>query len=156
MFRLLMAAFLFLAPLSARAGEVLATYWTNSGSLPPEYAWDVTVTIEATGKVTLRRCTGYETSGPACKTRTGKANAAQLEAIRLAVADSGLLEKPAREAEDFPIGGGSSGGEVLIDGQSVELPPFPADPDVKRVAAVLSAVYAAIPERLRARYIEAN
>jgi hypothetical protein len=150
------ALLLSLAP--ARADDLLATYWASSGSLPPEYAWAVDVTITTSGKVTLKHCRGYETEGPACTTRTGKAGAARLNAIRQAVADSGLLERPAREAppEEIPIGGGSSGGSVVIDGQTVRLMAFPRADDAGRVAGVLAAIHAAIPSRLVRRYIEGN
>jgi hypothetical protein len=147
-----------LAAAPARADTVLATYWANSGSLPPEYAWSVDVTITDTGKVTLKRCKGYETEGPACTTRTGKANAAQVQAIRLAVDESGLLANPAREAppEEIPIGGGSAGGSVTIDGQTATLMAFPRGEDSARVRKVLSVIYAAIPQRLAKRFIEGN
>ncbi len=116
------------------------------------------VTILASGKVTLTHCKGYVTEGPGCTTRTGKANAAQIEAIRLAAAESGLIATPAREAppEEIPIGGGASGGSVTIDGQTIQLMAYPRAEDAPRVAKLLSVVRAAIPERLVKRYIEGN
>jgi hypothetical protein len=132
----------------AQEGGVLAEYWASSGSLPPEYAWSVSVTIHADGRVILKRCKGYEKEGPACKTRKGRAEAAGLDAIRAAVAASGLVETPARQAEDIPVGGGSSGGAVYVEGAKVDLPAFPAEPDAPRVGAVLSAITAAIPDKL--------
>jgi hypothetical protein len=153
-----LAALLTLVPTLAAADQTLATYYASSGSLPPEYAWSVDVTITDTGKVTLKHCKGYETEGPACTTRTGKANAAQIEAIRIAVAESGLLETPAQEAppEEIPIGGGSSGGSVTIDGQTVTLMAFPRSEDANRVGKVRAVIYAAIPPRLAKRFIEGN
>jgi hypothetical protein len=152
------AAILCLTFTPAWSDEVLATYWANSGSLPPEYAWEVTVTISEAGKVTLKRCKGYETEGPACTLRTGKAKEAQLAAIRQAATESGLLETPAQEAppEEIPLGGGSTGGSVTLEGQTVTLLAYPRAEDAARVARVLSAIYAAIPARLAKRFIEGN
>ena len=143
---------------AAAAEQELATYFASSGSLPPEYAWDVTVTISDAGLVVLKHCTGYETEGPACKTRKGKASPAQVDAIRAAVRDSGLLQDPAQEAapEEIPLGGASFGGTVTLDGTTVTLWAFPRAQDRDRVARVLATVEAAIPERLRRRFIEGN
>ncbi len=154
----ILAVSLALAPTLSAADSVMATYWANSGSLPPEYAWSVDVTITDTGKVTLKHCKGYETEGPACTTRTGKANAAQIEAIRIAVSESGLLDNPAQEAppEEIPIGGGSAGGSVTIDGNTVTLMAFPRSEDANRVGKVRAVIYAAIPPRLAKRFIEGN
>lgn len=155
---LALATALLLAPGLATAETAFATYWANSGSLPPEYAWSVDVAITDSGAVTVKRCTGYETEGPACTTGTGTASAAQLEAIRQAVTDSGLLTSPAREAppEEIPIGGGSTGGSVTMDGQTVTLMPFPHAEDIDRVHAVLTAIAAAIPQDLAESLIEGN
>ena len=149
---------LALSPLAAQAqdAEVLAEYWTDSGSLPPEYAWDTNVTIFADGKLTLKHCTGYETEGPACKTRTAKVTEDQLAAIRTAAQESGLADKPATQVEDdmIPIGGGVSGGYVLLDGQKIDLIAFPVEADAARVRPVLQAIHDAIPERLRHRFMD--
>lgn len=141
------------APLHA---QELATYWANSGSLPPEYAWDVTVTIQADGQLVLKHCKGYETEGPACKTRKAKVAPAQLDAIRTAAAEADLLATPARQTEDIPVGGGSSGGSVTINGEKRDLPAWPIEADAERVGNVLSFIYAAIPARLATKFIEGN
>lgn len=141
-------------PLPASA-QGLATYWANSGSLPPEHAWNVNVTIAADGTLVLKHCTGYETEGPACKTRKAKVDAAQLDAIRAAVAEADLVATPARQAEDVPPGGGSAGGSVILDGETVVLPAWPVAQDAERVAAVLNAITAAIPARL-GRFMSGN
>ena len=70
-----------LAALTATAAigqdaPVLAEYRTDSGSLPPEYAWETSVTILEDRQLTLKHCKGYETDGPACKTRKATVSAA--------------------------------------------------------------------------------
>lgn len=102
-------AFLIVLALPVQADEpapVLADYWTNSGSLPPEYAWETSVLIREDGQLELKHCRGYETEGPACKQRKAKVPATALEAIRTAATDSGLLEEPARETDAPVVGGG--------------------------------------------------
>ncbi len=148
-------AFLLALPFPASAQQ-FASYWANSGSLPPEYAWEVGVTISEDGQLVLKHCTGYETEGPACKTRKAKVSTDQMDAIRAAVTEADLVAKPARQTEDIPVGGGSSGGTVIIDGEKLALPAWPVEGDAKRVGKVLDAVYAAIPTRLSTRFIEAN
>lgn len=155
---LCLAMTLALSPLAVQAqdAEILAQYWTDSGSLPPEYAWETNVTIFADGKLTLKHCTGYETEGPACKTRNARLTKDQLAAIRTAAQASGLAETPAQEVGDdmIPIGGGVSGGYVLLDGQKIALIAFPVEADAARVAPVLQAIHDAIPERLRHRFMD--
>lgn len=148
--RLFVALAMLVSPAAAPAqeAEVLATHWSRSGTVAPPYAWSVTTVIRVDGQVSVTRCKGYDTEGPNCTTRTGKATLDRLEAIRTAVAASGLMATPAREATDFPVGGGTSGGTVRVDGATVVLPPFPAEADVARVADVLSAIVAAIPQGL--------
>jgi hypothetical protein len=143
-------ALLVALALPAQADElapVLADYWTNSGSLPPEYAWETSILIREDGQLELKHCKGYETEGPACKLRHAKVSEAALDAIRTAAADSGLIENPARETDTPMVGGGLTWGRVnLIDG-TVELPSQPAEADVARVGKVLQAIAAAIPPR---------
>ena len=101
-------ALLLALTLPAQADElapVLADYWTNSGSLPPEYAWETSVLIREDGQLELKHCTGYEVEGPACKLRKAKVSEATLEAIRAAATESGLVEKPARETDTPMVGG---------------------------------------------------
>ncbi len=144
--------FLFLAvlaPLPALADDsaVLAEYWTDSGSLPPEYAWETSVTILEDGHLTLKHCKGYETDGPACKTRRAKVSTEALAAIRTAATDSGLVETPARETDTPMVGGGLTSGAVYIDGKKIVLLSQPVEEDAARVGKVLSAIAAAIPQR---------
>ncbi|TAG29580.1 MAG: hypothetical protein EAZ40_02340 [Rhodobacterales bacterium] len=135
-------------PALAQEADVLATYSANSGSLPPEYAWETTVTIYADGRLSLRRCTGYETEGPACKDRKAKVTPEALDAIRVAALASGLAETPAKPS-DYPMVGGSVVfATVTLDGVTVTLPSDVAESDEPRVAKVRRAVQAAIPARL--------
>ncbi len=153
--RLVLALALAVTPLPAVAQEVLAEYWTDSGSLPPEYAWETSVSIATDGKVTVKHCKGYETEGPGCKIRKGKATAEQLQAIRDAATASGLIDKPARPREEIMVGGGSVSGAVHMEGKVIKLISWPRTEDQARITAVLSAITAAVPARLH-RFIEGN
>jgi hypothetical protein len=148
MTRALMAALLASLPIAAPAQDApLAELWTNNGSLPPEYAWEATVTISTGGQLILRRCAGYETEGDACTTRRARVPDDQLQAIRDAVAASGLLTDPAQQTEEPTVGGGLTGGRVWLEGTEIALPPQPATDDVTRVQSVLAAIQAAVPAR---------
>lgn len=156
--RIALLAICLAVPLGAGADEAvpLAEYWASSGSLPPEYAWSVDVSISADGALTLTHCKGYETEGPACRIRRAKLDQASREAILAAARDSGLDHKPAATMTDIPVGGGSEGGAVWLDGRKVVLPAFPAEADAGRVRAVLSAITAAIPQRLKTSFLDGN
>ncbi len=145
---LALLAMLVALPVQAEElAPVLADYWTNSGSLPPEYAWETSVLIRMDGQLELKHCKGYETEGPACKLRNAKVSEAALEAIRTAATESGLIEKPARETDTPMVGGGMTWGRVNLVGGTVDLPSQPAEADVERVGKVLAAIAAAIPPR---------
>ncbi len=126
---------------------VLANYWTNNGSLPPEYAWETSILIREDGQLELKHCKGYETEGPACKLRRAKVPEAALDAIRTAARESGLVARPARETDTPIVGGGLTWGRVTIAEGTVDLPSQPRDADVERVGKVLAAIAAAIPPR---------
>ncbi|WP_374391298.1 hypothetical protein [Tabrizicola sp.] len=131
----------------AQDAPVLAEYATDSGSLPPEYAWETSVTILADGRLTLKHCKGYETEGPACKTRRAKVSDEALAAILAAARDSDLAAHPAQQAEYPMVGGGSVSGAVYLDGAKITLLSQPAEADAARVGKVLQAIAAAIPPR---------
>lgn len=147
--RLLPILALAALPLPALAEGILAEYWANSGSLPPEYAWSFAVAINADGGVTVKDCKGYESEPPGCTIREGKAAPEKLQAIRDAVASAGLIDRPARTSEEIMVGGGSTGGKVLLDGIEVPLPPQPVAEDVARVGQVLAAIRDAVPQQLQ-------
>lgn len=150
MIRPSLLALLLALPLPSQADElapVLADYFTDSGSLPPEYAWETSILIREDGQLELKHCKGYETEGPACKLRRAKVPEAALDAIRTAARDSGLLEKPARETDTPTVGGGLTWGRVNLAEGTVDLPSQPREPDVARVNKVLQAIAAAIPPR---------
>lgn len=149
----LAALLLSLGPAQAQDAPVLAEYWTNNGSLPPEYAWQTTVTIREDGELTLKHCKGYETDR--CKTRRATVPPEALAAIRTAATASGLADKPARDTEMPIVGGGLTGGVVYLEGRKVILLEQPAEPDVPRVDMVLDAIAAAIPARFD-RFLDAE
>jgi hypothetical protein len=134
---------------------VLADYWTNSGSLPPQYAWQTSVLIREDGQLELKHCRGYKTEGPACKLGQAKVSEAALDAIRTAARESGLIEQPARETDTPKVGGGLTWGRVNLVEGTAELPSQPAEDDVARVTKVLQAIAAAIPPRF-SRFTEAD
>lgn len=142
-------------PAQAQDAPILAEYWTNNGSLPPEYAWETDVTLRADGTLTMKHCKGYETEGPACKIRSAKVAEAALTAILVAARESGLAESPARETEFPMVGGGLTGGLVYLDGQPIKLLSQPDEADVPRVRPVLQAIADAIPPRF-ARFLDAD
>ena len=151
-------ALLLALTLPAQADElapVLADYFTNSGSLPPEYAWETSILIREDGQLELKHCKGYETEGPACKLRRANVSEAALDAIRAAATESKLLEKPARETDTPMVGGGLTWGRVNLARGTVELPSQPAEADVDRVGKVLQAIAAAIPTRFN-RFLDAD
>lgn len=134
----------------AEGAEPFATYGVYSGTVAPEYAWSITLLIEADGSVTRSDCKGYETEGPACVVTSGQTTPEALEAIRAAVVQSGLIETPARPTEMPSIGGGSIQGAVVIDGQRAALISQPDESDKHRVQTVLTAIRAAIPAEMQA------
>lgn len=149
MFRSLTLALLLVT--SAQADEAtLATLTANSGSLPPPHAWSVWITIATDGTVTAKRCKGYETEGPACKTATATTSAEKLEAIRTAAQASGLATHPAKPLDPPMVGGGTISGTVLLDGQTIEMIPQPAPEDAERVNTLVDVVGAAVPRELDA------
>jgi hypothetical protein len=151
-------ALLLALAVPAQADElalVLADFWTDSGSLPPEYAWETSVLIRVDGQLELKHCRGYETEGPACKLRRAKVSEAALEAIRTAASESGLIKNPSRETDMPTVGGGSTWGRVNLAEGTIELPSQPAEADMERVGKVLAAIAAAIPPRFD-RFLDAD
>jgi hypothetical protein len=144
---------LALPAMAEEQAPILAEYSTDSGSLPPEYAWETTVVIRADGQLELKHCKGYETEGPACKQRKAKVPQAALDAIRTAATDSGLMTKPARETDTPTVGGGLTWGRVTLAEGTIDLPSQPAEADAERVTKVLQAIAAAIPPRFD-RFVE--
>lgn len=147
--RALLAAFLMLPGTAAMAEpEILAILTANSGSLPPPYAWNVEVTVTTQGHVTVTRCTGYETEGPACKTAEGAAVPGSLDAIRQAAEASGLADRPATALDPPIVGGGWTSGTVRLGDRSIALIAQPTPADEARVTSVLAVIGAAIPDAL--------
>lgn len=148
MSRLALLLAILAAPAAAEETP-LASYWRNSGSLPPEYAWELTATISETGSLVLRHCKGYATEGPGCETREGQVERPALDAILDAARASDLLATPAAEPEEPMVGGPGRGGAVWLDGGKLTLPAQVAVPDEARVAHVLDVIAGAITETLQ-------
>lgn len=140
---------LALAPLAAAAAaeEPLATLGANNGSLPPPYHRSTSVSVLADGSVRLRACRGYGDAD--CRTYTGRAPAGAVEAILAAAEAAGLAARAPAADPNPPVGGGAEWGSVRLGDRVIDLPAFPAGPDADRVAAVLSAIRAAVPGSLR-------
>ena len=136
-----------------KEAAVLARYKTNNCCLSPEYATDVTITIRADGKLTLKLCEGYATDSPGCINRRAKVSESVLEAIRAAATASGPAEGPTVKTPDFPVGGGSASGSVFLDGTEIELLAFPGYPDSERVQPVSEAIRKAVPAKFQ-RFLE--
>lgn len=129
---------------------VLATLYADSGSLPPQHAWSVSITIAPDGLVTVKRCKGYETDGPACKTGSATTTPEALDAIHSAAKASGLATHPAKPLDPPMVGGGSISGTVLLDGQTIEMIAQPVPEDAERVNTLIDIVGSAVPRELDA------
>ena len=87
----------------------------------------------------MEYCKGYADSAPGCavsRFRLSKTAFAELEAA-LEPLEADLAANPAKPAVDFPVGGGSVGGLLRMNGREVKLLQFPAEADAARVGAVL-------------------
>ncbi len=144
---LTLALALLAGPALAQDGAAFALWGENSGSLPPEYAWDYSVSFFADRRGEVEYCKGYADASPGCAvTRfrlSKKAFAAMQAALEPLEAD--LAAKPAEAAIDFPVGGGSTGGVLRMNGREVKLLQFPAEADAPRVAAILDLLRANTP-----------
>jgi hypothetical protein len=140
---------LVVSAMSAQAEEVstFARWGENSGSLPPEYAWDYTVHFQDDRRVEVTYCKGYAEAAPGCATATTRLSkkkyAALIEALTPLAAD--LAAHPAKDAADIPVGGGSIYGRITLNGDDIALPAFVAEEDGARVKAVLDLLQAATP-----------
>ncbi|MFM7335761.1 MAG: hypothetical protein ACKO1H_15375 [Tabrizicola sp.] len=133
---------------NAEEAPVLAKINATSGSLPPPYAWSVVISIGTDGLVSVTRCKGYETEGPACKTGTATTTPEALEAIRLGARASGLATRPARSLDPPMVGGGSISGTVHVDGQTIDLVAQPVPEDVNRVTTLIELIGGVVPAEL--------
>jgi hypothetical protein len=136
------------APVGAEEAPILAEYRSNSGSLPPAYAWETAIRIYADGRVEQTHCRGYQTEGDACTRAIGQTDRARLDAILDAARGSGLAADPAGAPEEIMVGGGLTWGTVVLETGKVTLPAAVARADEARVAAVLRAIEAAVPPDL--------
>ena len=151
-----LALSLFLATIGgaaiAETPAVIAVWSENSGSLPPEYAWEYRVEMLTGGTVQATYCKGYATEGPGCATVKRKFSAAAQKAMEDAIEPlaQDLLDNPPQQAGDdeIPIGGGSTSGRLMLGETPVILYAFPRAADVSRVQEVLKILQASTPTGL--------
>ena len=150
--RIALALTLAATPLTAQTPPVIASWSENSGSLPPEYAWDYRVEFLAGGVVQATYCKGYADEAPGCATVTRKFPLAAQQAMGDAIEPyaEDLLDNPPQSAADdeIPIGGESVSGRILLDGTYVSLFSFPRAEDAERVQAVLKILQDSPPANL--------
>lgn len=133
---------------AAHAGEMLAAYSENSGSLPPIYAWHYDVAFAADGTVTTRYCKGYGDQAPDCAARSDTLPADRLAALKAALAPitADLAANPITEMTEPPVGGGSITAQIFdAKGTALMLPPFPIEADAARTAAAIALLRSFTP-----------
>ena len=136
--------FMALTPLPALASDdaVFAVLGEDSGSLPPDYAWDYTVSFTADRRGVVRYCKGYADAAPGCATATFRLSqrrfADRQDALAPLAAD--LAARPAVQDPDPPVGGGSVSGRVTLNGAELALWSHPLPDDAARVGAVIALV----------------
>jgi hypothetical protein len=149
---IILALGLAATPLMAQTPTVVAAWGENSGSLPPEYAWDYQVEFLSDGTVQATYCKGYADEAPGCATVTRKLPVAAQKTMGDAIEPYAeeLLDNPPKSVGDdeIPIGGGSIAGRILLDDTYVVLERFPIAADAERVQAVLQILQDNTPSNL--------
>jgi hypothetical protein len=140
-----------LGHLAAAEEPPFATYGANNGTVPPQYRWDIEMTIGQDGGAQIRYCRGYKVTSGSCAEDEFRLSEAELEDIRQALETSGLATTPAKELAEPPVGGSMSYGSVSFEGKVVRLPPHPEAADEARVESVISRIATAIPGDVIAR-----
>lgn len=132
---------LCLASLPALAEDAapIARWGEDSGSLPPEYAWDYMATFTDDRRVSVTYCKGYEETPPGCATVTRRLSKAKYASLVEALAPllPAIAANPPQDSADPMVGGGSFHGAVFFDGAAIRLPGDPREEDAARVAEVL-------------------
>jgi hypothetical protein len=144
----LLLALLAPAPALAQGDSPFAGWGESSGSLPPEYAWEYTVTFHEDRSVTVDYCKGYANDAPGCATISRRLSKADLAALHAALDPlaAALAESPPQADPNPPIGGGASWAWVNAAGEDIRLPAFPAEPDRARVQALLALLQSYTPK----------
>jgi hypothetical protein len=136
----------------AQEDPVVAIWSEDSGSLPPEYAWEYKVRFFGSGKIEVEYCKGYAEAAPGCATVQKQLDDVSLDAMEAEIEPyvAKMIEDPPQRAPDdmVPIGGGSIGGWILLGETNVVLPNFAAEKDAKRVTEVLAILQKYTPENL--------
>lgn len=140
---------LIAGPAMAQDTDAFAVWGENSGSLPPEYAWDYTVSFYADRRGEVEYCKGYADEPPGCATARFRLSKSALAAMQaeLEPLEAALAASAVDEAVDIPIGGGSSSGRIRMNGRDLRLPAFPSEADAERVDAVMRVLRANTPNR---------
>lgn len=145
---LCMTCALALVASTAKAGDILASYSENSGSLPPAYAWHYDVTFAADGTVATRYCKGYGDAAPDCAARSDTLPADRLAALQAALAPiaADLAANPVAQLTEPPVGGGSTTAQIFGSaGAALPLPAFPTEADAPRTMAAIDVLRAFTP-----------
>ena len=140
--RLVLLLALLAGPALAQDGDAFAAWGENSGSLPPEYAWDYSVSFFPDRHGEVEYCKGYADEAPGCAISRFRLSKKAFAAFQAALEpiEADLAAKPAEPALDFPVGGGSFGGILRMNGRVVKLLQFPTEADAPRIAAALTVL----------------
>ncbi len=139
---------LVLSSQAAFAGDMLAVYSENSGSLPPAYAWHYDVSFASDGTVTTRYCKGYGEEAPDCAALSDTLAKDKLAALQAALAPiaADLAANPVAEMTMPPVGGGSTTAQIFDSkGTALLLPPFPIEADAPRVTSAIEVLHSLTP-----------
>lgn len=138
------------APALAEEASPFAGWGESSGSLPPEYAWEYSVTFREDRSVTVEYCKGYANEAPGCATISRRLSKSQLAALHEALDPlaAPMAENPPQPDPDPPIGGGAAWAWVNVAGEDIRLPAFAIDQDQARVKAVLALLQDHTPKNV--------
>jgi hypothetical protein len=100
--------------------------------------------------VTARYCKGYATEALGCAESSQTLSDADFAAFTAALATmaESFGARAPGQAEDIPVGGGSSSGRILTARGAIYLPAFPAAVDAPPVAAAMALLQSQTPAGL--------
>ncbi len=141
------AAFGGRAAPATRPADFSVTYNWYEGSLPPPYHYEYTVSIDADGAGQVVYTPNYPGADVPTWTEDFTLDTAQLDTLYAHLRDLGVLTTSWSEADDIPVGGSHSTLTILADGQTSEIPAFPARM-IEQADSAKSAVYTAVPAEI--------